>query len=37
MNNSPVQPRPLSFVTAVALFQFGNHMALKQNTVYYVL
>ena len=37
VNNWPVQPSPLSFVTAVALFQFGNRMALKQNTVYYVL
>lgn len=37
VNTWPVQPSPLSFVTAVALFQFGNRMALKQNTVFYVL
>src|SRR6266446_875256 len=37
VNDWPVQPSPLSFVTGVALFKFGNRMALKQNTVYYVL
>lgn len=37
VNNWPVQPSPLSFVTAVALFKFGNRVALKQNTVFYVL
>lgn len=37
VNDWPVQPSPLSFVTGVALFKFGNRVALKQNTVYYVL
>lgn len=37
VNNWPVQPSPLSFVTGVALFKFGNRLALKQNTVFYVL
>ena len=37
VNDWPVQPSPLSFVTGVALFKFGNRVALKQNTVFYVL